>query len=145
MGAHEHSHAHGEGHSHDHDHGGEHGHAPAEDYAARRHPEFVVLDIGDDVGALIIHTDPEMHGVEIEISPHDDDDARSHKQVLERSAGGRPEFTAVFDGLSEGAYTLWVEGTARARGVAVDGGRVGRLDWRSAGRAGARTPARAGG
>ena len=38
-------------------------------YSARRHPEFVVLEIGDGIGALIIHADAEMHGAEIEISP----------------------------------------------------------------------------
>ena len=99
-----------------------------------------MLDIGEDVGALIILTDPEMHGIEIEISPHDDDDARSHKQVLERSAGGTPEFTAVFDGLRAGAYTLWVDGTARARGVSIEGAHVGRLDWRGAGARGPEPP-----
>lgn len=38
-------------------------------YADRPHPEYVVLDIGGECGALILHTDPEMHGVEVEISP----------------------------------------------------------------------------
>ena len=41
---------------------------PHESYSGRTHPEFVVLDIGDNVGALIVHTDPDMHGVEVEIS-----------------------------------------------------------------------------
>ena len=47
------------GHEHDH---------PVESYSARKHPEFVVLDIGSEIGALIIHTDPEVLGTEIEIS-----------------------------------------------------------------------------
>jgi len=55
-----------------------------EQYSARKHPEFVVLEIGEDVGALIIHADPELHGTEIEISPAHDDRRRSHKEVLER-------------------------------------------------------------
>jgi hypothetical protein len=115
---------------------GEHDHV-VEDYSARKHPEFIVLDIGEDVGALIVHTDPEMHGIEIEISPVEDDARRSHKQVLERDIDDRPAFTAVFDGLAAGAYTLWVEGRARERGVSVEACAVADLDWRAA-EAGAR-------
>jgi hypothetical protein len=111
-------------------HDAAHGHShPVEGYAARKHPEFVVLDIGEDLGALIIHTDPDLHGVEIEISPHGQDAERSHKQVLERSAGGHPEFTAVFDGLASGRYTLWLDGEARVRGFAIVAGRVAELNW----------------
>jgi len=111
-------------------HDAAHGHShPVEDYAARKHPEFVVLDIGEDLGALIIHTDPELHGVEIEISPDGQDAKRSHKQVLERSAEGHPQFTAVFNGLPGGRYTLWLDGDARVRGVTIEPGRVAELSW----------------
>src|SRR5882757_9654477 len=100
-----------------------------EHYSARKHPEFVVLDIGEDVGALIIHAAPEIHGVEIEISPAEDDERRSHKEVLERDAGGEPAYTALFDQLPAGTYTLWSEGVARVRGVAVAGGQIVELSW----------------
>jgi hypothetical protein len=116
----------------DHTHGqGDHNHV-VEDYSSRSHPEFIVLDIGDDVGALIVHADPDMHGIEIEISPVGDDGRRSHKQVLERNIDHHPAFTAVFDGLAAGAYTLWVQGMARARGVSVEACAVAELDWRAA-------------
>lgn len=118
-------------HQHNHDHSHAQGHPP-ETYANRRHPEFVVLDIGGDVGALIVHADSQLHGVEIEISPSDDDNNRSHKEVLERSINGRPAFTAVFDGLHAGTYTLWTRGQARARGVLIEGSRIAELDWRTA-------------
>ena len=108
-----------------------------EQYSSRRHPEFVVLEIGEDVGALIIHADPETHGLEIEISPADDDERRSHKEVLERDAGGQPAYNAVFDQLPAGTYTLWSEGVARVRGVAVPGGQIVELTWPGAARAAA--------
>ncbi len=101
-------------------------------YSSRRHPEFVVLEIGEDVGALIVHADRELHGVEIEISPAEHDGHRSHKEVLERDAGGEPAYTAVFDQLPAGTYTLWSEGVARVRGVNVTGGQIAELDWRVA-------------
>jgi hypothetical protein len=104
-------------------------------YSTRRHPEFVVLEIGEDVGALIVHADPKLHGLEIEISPAEDDARRSHKEVLERAAGGESAYTAVFDQLPAGTYTLWSEGAARVRGVKVDGGHVAELNWAETARA----------
>src|SRR5205085_3472919 len=100
-----------------------------EHYAARSHPEFVVLEIGDEFGALILHTDATMHGVEVEISPDGDDQCRSHKQVLERFIGGRPAYTAVYDRLASGTYTLWTDGVARVRGVAVRSGEIAEFHW----------------
>lgn len=102
---------------------------PHEHYAARPHPEFVVLEIGDQLGALIVQTEADMHGVEIEISPAGDDGRRSHKQVLERFTGGRSAYTAVFDQLAAGSYTLWADGAAVVRDVVVCSGEIARLRW----------------
>ncbi len=115
-------HSHGDSHTHSHQ-------ATAENHAARRHPEQVVLDIGGDIGALILHTRAELLGVEVEISAAGQDDRRSHKDVLEREINGRPAYTAVFDNMREGAYTLWIDDVARARDVVVTGGAVSELDW----------------
>jgi len=104
----------------------------SENHAARPHPEPVVLDIGDELGALVVYTDPDLHGTEIEISRRGDDDRREHKDVLERAHGSRPSFAAVFDRLEEGVYSLWVDDTPRARNVVVSGGSVAELDWRGA-------------
>jgi hypothetical protein len=101
-----------------------------EDYASRAHPEFVVLDIGGDVGALIVHAPAGLLGTEVEISPADEDHRRSHKDVLERRMGGRPAYTAVFDGLREGRYTLWSDDVARTRDVTITGGEIAEIDWR---------------
>jgi hypothetical protein len=102
------------------------------DYSARPHPEFVVLELGDGVGALIIHAAAELHGIEIEISPADEDARRSHKEVLERRTADGPAFTAVFDGLAAGSYTLWLKGEPRTRGVTIEDGAIVELDWRPA-------------
>ena len=112
-------------------HGHAHG-AGAHRYAARRHPEQVVLDIGGPFGALIVHTDPGMHGVEVEISATGDDDRRTHKEVLEREIDGCPVYTAVFDKVSAGTYTLWVDDVARERDVAVAAGVIAARDWSAA-------------
>jgi hypothetical protein len=118
----------GRGHSHRYSHRHNDGEA-GERYAARRHPEPVVLDIGGDLGALIVHTDAGMVGVEVEISATGSDGERSHKEVLEREIQGRPAYTAVFDKVRAGSYTLWIDDVAREHGVVIIGGAVAELDW----------------
>jgi len=87
-------------------------------------PEHVMLDLGPGVGALVLHTGADLHGVEIEISPSGDDGTRSHKQIHERPAGGRPLYAAVFDRLPAGEYTLWLDDRPLRRNVAVAGAAV---------------------
>ena len=75
----------------------------------RRHTESVVLDIGGDVGALILYTPPELHQREIDVSPIDNDTTRVHSAVLERSVGGRTLFAAVYPELRQGTYRVWAD------------------------------------
>jgi hypothetical protein len=103
-----------------------------EHHSHRPHPEQVVLEIGADLGALVIYTDARVHGTEIEISPAQADDDRSHKEVLNRPVAGRATYAAVFDRLAGGSYTLWVSDVAVTRGVAIAGGSITELDWRGA-------------
>ena len=127
MHAHEHAHDHDHGHDHSHGHGHDH-HTEAH----RPHDEHVVLEIGGELGALIVYTDPALLHTEIEISPEGRDADRSHKDVLERVVGGRSLYAAVFDKVPRGTYTLWHENVARTRGAAIDGGTIAELDWRAA-------------
>jgi hypothetical protein len=92
--------------------------------------EHVMLELGDDVGALVLYTDPELHGEEIELSSSGSDDLRTHKQVHARPLGGETIYAAVFDRVDAGEYTLWHHGSARDRGVRVSGAAVTELDWR---------------
>jgi hypothetical protein len=101
-----------------------------EHHSHRSHPEPVVLEIGGDLGALVVYADAAVHGAEIEISPAEDDADRSHKEVLHRPAGGAPTYAAVFDRIAAGRYTLWMHDSAVTRGVAVTGGGITELDWR---------------
>ena len=78
-----------------------------------------MLDLGPGVGALVLHTGADLHGVEIEISPAGSDAERSHKQVHERPVAGRPLYGAVFEALPAGEYTLWFDDEPLRRGVAV--------------------------
>jgi hypothetical protein len=93
------------------------------DHSTDVRPEHVMLDLGPGVGALVLHTGADLHGVEIEISPAGHDEERSHKQVHERPVAGRPLYGAVFESLAEGEYTLWLDGRPLRR-VAVAGAAV---------------------
>jgi hypothetical protein len=99
----------------------------------RSHPESVVLEIGGEIGALLLYTDADLVGSEVEISLQGHDDQRQHKEVLQRPLGGRTVYAAAFDHLREGAYTLWLDDVARSRGVVITGGEVSECDWRAAG------------
>ncbi len=96
---------------------------------ARAHPQPVVLNIGAGLGALVVHWDATRIDTPIEISPTGRDGDRHHQHILERPAGDRTFYAAVFDAIPEGTYTLCADGAARARGVAITGGRVTELNW----------------
>ncbi len=101
-----------------------------EHHSHRSHPEQIVLEIGGDLGALVVYADAAAHGAEIEISPTGADADRSHKEVLHRPVAGRPTYAAVFDRIAAGSYTLWMHDAAVARDVSVAGGGITELDWR---------------
>lgn len=100
----------------------------AEAHSDRVHPETVVLDIGQDVGALIIYTKAELRGREIEVSPRGTS-ARVHVEVLERRINGRPVFAAVFPGLRAGDYNIWEPPPNSSSSVTIVGGEVATVDW----------------
>ncbi len=87
----------------------------------------VVLDIGGDVGALILHTPPHLDGVEIEISLNGSAEApRIHSRVRERRTGAAPEFAAVYPGLAADVYTIWRDAVTAVATVTIIGGHVAR-------------------
>jgi hypothetical protein len=102
----------------------------AEQHVDRVHPETVVLDIGGDIGALVIYAEAGWLGREIEVSRRGAA-KRVHVEVLERRANGRPVFAAVFPGLRAGDYDIWGS-TATPSGTAtIVGGAVATVDWRT--------------
>jgi len=86
-----------------------------------------VLDIGQNVGALIIYTGEELRGEEIEVSPKGNDVQRTHTAVLERRSNGNTVFAALFLALEERDYTIW---SIPGQSVTIAGGSVAEVDWR---------------
>jgi hypothetical protein len=96
----------------------------------RVHSEPTVLDIGGDIGALIIYTRPELRNREVEVSLKGGNARRVHTEVLERLVNGQPLYTAVFAELAAGLYTLWGNATSPAGEITIVGGEIAEVDWR---------------
>jgi hypothetical protein len=104
----------------------------AERHNDRVHSESVVLDIGRDIGALIIYTEAAQRGLEIEVSPRGSVATRVHVEVLERRINGRPVFAAVFPRLRAGDYDIWKNAPNISGTVTIVGGEIATVDWRNA-------------
>jgi len=96
----------------------------------RIHSKPAVLDIGEDIGALIIYTPPELKGWEIEVSPRSAGVPRTHTAVLERQVGDRSVFAALFLALPAGDYRIETTDPTLPNTVTVTGGAVAEIDWR---------------
>jgi hypothetical protein len=92
----------------------------------------VVLDIGGEVGALLVHLASMPPGGELEARPVGDEDGRFHTGVHPRPSERGDVLVAVFPAVLEGDYeVLDVKGSADAQAVAtvrVHGGQLTELD-----------------
>jgi hypothetical protein len=89
-----------------------------------------VLDIGGDVGALVLYTPSAMEGLEIEVSLLDDDGHRTHTEVLPRTVRGRTLWAGVYAALPAGDYRIWHDHPDLPLEFSVAGGAVAEVDWR---------------
>ena len=106
-------------------------HEHHEHHDDRVHPESVVLDIGGDIGAMLLYTSAERRGQEIEISPKSAPDHRTHVEILERPLpSGETVFAGAYYGLREGDYLIWGEQDSPVDEVHVKGGQITTVDWR---------------
>lgn len=114
----------------------------------------VLLDIGGDIGALVVEMPPELEGVEIELRPtggailaasenavahshekhghgHEHGHGLPHVAVVPRpTPEGNTVYSAVFYEVAEGSYELYVrpDGPVQLT-VDVSGGRVTDAAW----------------
>ncbi|HEV2362036.1 MAG TPA: hypothetical protein VGS21_10070 [Acidimicrobiales bacterium] len=91
-------------------------------------PATVLLDIGGDVGSLVVVTGPSLAGEEIEVESGSA--VRIHTAVRERHMGAGVFHAAVFAGIPAGEWGLSVRGGSTRETVHITGGGVLELDWR---------------
>jgi hypothetical protein len=98
-----------------------------EQYVERVHTEHAVLDIGQDIGALVVYTKKELLGKEIEVSVKGNDAKRIHTAIHERRVhNGTSVFAGVFLSLPAETYIIWVHPSCE---VTITGGNVAEVDW----------------
>jgi hypothetical protein len=85
----------------------------------------VVLDIGGDVGALMLRTPPALNGREIDLDPDDESAPHTHSAVRERRLLGGVAYAAVYPSLKAGQYTVVDTGQR----VTIMGGEVTEIDF----------------
>jgi hypothetical protein len=97
-------------------------------YVERVHTEQAVLDIGEDVGALVIYTREALRGKEIQVSMKGTVSAKMvHTAIWERRFNGRTIFAGIYPALPIGDYIIW---THPSREVTIASGSVTEVDLR---------------
>lgn len=89
----------------------------------------VVLNIGANIGALVIHTPGSLHGHEIDVSPVEDHGKRTHAAVRARYVRGGVQWSVVIDSLPAGRYAVWRDPVTVLAEVEVRGGFVTEYEW----------------
>ena len=94
----------------------------------------VLLDIGGDVGALVVAMPPALVGTEIEIAPagghHHGHGHRPHVAVVDRPVTDGTMPSLVFPELVEGSYDLFDKGEETVLlSAEILGGQVTFLEW----------------
>ncbi|GAC1362609.1 MAG: hypothetical protein NVS2B12_05240 [Ktedonobacteraceae bacterium] len=100
-----------------------------ERYVRRVHSEHAVLDIGQDLGALVIYTRAELCGKQIDVSLKSYDWIKTHTDVLERRSNGKAVYAALFAALAAGDYHIWGNGSQPFGEVSIEEGKVIELWW----------------
>lgn len=125
---HTHDHVHGaEAHSHD---DADHQHGTGEEKRGQLGLGAPMLDIGGDIGALLLYTSEDLEGQEIEVSLTSEPDHRTHTEVHRRTVGGSTFWAGVYAELPEGDYRVWYDDPAGDTSFTITGGAVSELDWR---------------
>lgn len=120
---------------HDHSHGQhDHSHDGTNHLYGASHTGSVVIEMGGDIGILILNGPRELLGREIEISRAEGGAAapRTHSMVRERITGAGTTYAALYVDVRAGTYTVWRDESTPAGTVTVRGGEISHFDWESA-------------
>jgi hypothetical protein len=89
----------------------------------------VLLDLGEETGALVLYTPADLAGTEIEIGPDTPGAVRTHAAVRARPAPSGTRYAAVYEGLAVGGYTIWRDHDTPAGQVTIACGQVTSFHW----------------
>jgi hypothetical protein len=99
--------------------------------ATPSHAGSVMLDLGNEIGALILDAPAELNGREIEISRAGDGAGarHTHSMVRERVTDTGVSYAAVYISVPAGDYIVWREDETPAGIVTVFGGHIAHFRW----------------
>jgi hypothetical protein len=88
-------------------------------------PEALILDIGGEIGALVLYADVSCLGLEIDVTPAGAPRSHHmHTMIRRRRAVNREFIAGVYPALVEGSYTVWgIDGLPLGE-VLIEGGHV---------------------
>ena len=89
-----------------------------------------VLDIGGDIGALLVYLGASTPSGELDIQPLGRPEARFHTGVHHRHLAGGEVYTALYPEVTRGRYEILDHTLQRLAIVDVEGGAVTELDLR---------------
>jgi hypothetical protein len=118
VAAHHHHHQNDSAHRHD---------GPVESYAHVQGGP-TVLDIGGDIGAMIVTMNAETAGTELHLRSEHEPPIAIHTSVWRRGFGERVSTTAVFAELVEGRYWVLDSSGNDLRQVEIRGGALTSID-----------------
>jgi hypothetical protein len=132
----EHAHGH-EDHSHveAHEHGTDGEHSRTERAHVEAAPptepsRAVVINVGEHLGALVLASDVQRSGIEVEIHPVSAPDARTHVWVLPREGRDGVVYAAIFPSLESGDYAILNVDGSIGDVVSVPANQVTYATWR---------------
>ena len=111
-----------------------HEHAVAHDHTmAPSGTASVVLDLGGQTGALIVYTDPDRCGQEVEVSSLDEPEpVRTHAAIRARHVRPDTVYGVVIAGLRAGRYVIWQDPDTPLDTVTIASGAVTEYWWSEA-------------
>lgn len=96
------------------------------------HTGSVVLNVGGEIGALVLHTSPDLLGVEVDIVGLSPGTVSTHALVRPRLLPHATTHAAVYPDLPAGQYRVVGVGSRHHENVEIIGGRVAEMDWYAA-------------
>jgi hypothetical protein len=88
-------------------------------------PDALVLDIGEDTGALVVYTAEAWVGAELDVTRLGEPRSHHRHLMIRRlRLAGRDVFAGVLPSIDAGSYTVWDPDGAELAAVIVEGGRI---------------------
>jgi hypothetical protein len=88
-----------------------------------------VINVGEHTGALVLASSSSRSGIEVEIHPVSEPNARTHVWVLPREAPDGVVYAAVFPSLASGDYAILGLDGSIAEVISVPPNQVTHTTW----------------